>query len=60
MSDPTAKELLAWALKAKGLNGLYNEAGECNCDIDCLMPCESDCSECRGTLLTDEQEPPTD
>ena len=44
------KEIVAEALKAKGLNGLFFSEG-CVCTLDDLMPCDDPAPSCEGCKL---------
>lgn len=34
-------------LEKNGYTGLYDETGECGCDLDDIMPCEDSCGNCK-------------
>ena len=38
----TVKEAMIKYLKDNGYGGLYNDNGECGCEVDDLMPCMSE------------------
>ncbi len=39
MSNPTLKKITKEWLIANGYDGLYNDCGDCGCEVDDLMPC---------------------
>lgn len=43
----TVKDILLVFLQMNGFDGLYNDAGDCACDLEDLMPCESCAGECK-------------
>ena len=48
------REMVTVMLKAKKLDGLYNECADCACLIGDLMPCgEPDEVDCRGGVKVD-------
>ena len=46
MSELTVKKIVEERLRAEGFSGLYQIFGECGCEIDDLMPCDGDSSNC--------------
>lgn len=43
----TVIDLVKQSLIDGGYDGLYNEYGECGCDIDYLRPCDGDFAGCK-------------
>lgn len=43
----TVIDLVKQSLIDGGYDGLYNEYGECGCDIDDLRPCDGDFAGCK-------------
>jgi len=45
----TVRDIIQEYLKKNGYDGLYNEAGDCACLVDDLMPCTA----CEGVYVDD-------
>lgn len=46
--NPTVLEMVAANLKENGYDGLYDDGGECACDLDDLAPCSQIGERCRA------------
>jgi hypothetical protein len=71
----TVIEIVKAHLTANGFGGLVAPMGDCGCEIDDLVPCTSDCSQCmpgykhmdprhpddpHSFAIWKQKEPPTD
>jgi hypothetical protein len=48
----TVREIVTQWLIDHGYDGLWNEAGECACDLSDLIPCGGPCDECQAGYKT--------
>lgn len=48
----TVKEIIKWVLQANGYDGLVHDLGECGCEVDNLICCDENFSNCEPALKT--------